>query len=234
VESQAAPAAPRFVGKPVAAHSRWPADLHGEQAAARLKAEELVDVQQQADFFLSIGQTDAAIEVLEAHLLQAGDSSPLAWLDLLEIYHGLDRRQGYERVRRAFRRHFKVQVPDFGQYRQAGAGGLDNYPQVLAAIAGAWGSPRALEVIEGSLLRRPDQPDTGEALDLEAYRELVLLYNIAREGGGVQPQKATRDGARAAGTAKPSPSLATPPARPAELPMLEFDVDGLPRPAGQK
>lgn len=230
----AAPATPRPMGRPMAAHSRWPADLQGEQASTRLKAEELVDVQQQADFFLSLGQTDAAIEVLEAHLLQAGDSSPLAWLDLLEIYHGLDRRQGYERVRRTFRRHFKVQVPDFGQYRQAEARGLESYPQVVAAIAGAWGSPRVLEVIEGSLLRRPDQPDTGEALDLEAYRELVLLYNIARETGGLQPQKATRGDMAPAAAMKPSPSLATPPAKPAELPMLEFDVDGLPRPNGRK
>lgn len=229
-----AAAAPRPARRPVAAHSRWPADLHGEQAAARLKAEELVDVQQQADFFLSIGQTDAAIEVLEAHLLQAGDSSPLAWLDLLEIYHGLERRQGYERVRRAFRRHFKVQVPEFAQYRQAEAGGLENYPKVVQAIAGAWGSPRVLDVIEGSLLRREGQEDTGEALDLEAYRELVLLYNVAREAGGVLPQKAGRADVAAAAPAKPSPALATPPARPAELPMLEFDVAGLPRPARQK
>lgn len=227
-------AAPQLARRPVAAHSRWPADLHGEQAAARLKAEELVDVQQQADFFLSIGQTDAAIEVLEAHLLQAGDSSPLAWLDLLEIYHGLERRQGYERVRRAFRRHFKVQVPEFAQYRQGEAGGLENYPKVVEAIARAWGSPRVLDVIEGSLLRREGQEDTGEALDLEAYRELVLLYNIAREAGGLLPQQAGRADVAAAAAAKPSLALATPPARRAEQPMLEFDVTGLPRAAGQK
>ena len=42
-----------------------------------VKAEELVDIQQQADFFMSLGQADQAIEVLrETHIREPRIPAP--------------------------------------------------------------------------------------------------------------------------------------------------------------
>lgn len=172
--------APPPASRPAFSASRWPAsDFHGYAASSRLKAEELIDIQQQADFFLSIGQTDRAIALLESHVQQAPDGSVLAWMDLLEIYHDLGRREDYERVRWAFGQRFNAQAPAFEGYRQAQAG-LEHYTHTMGHIVELWPSRAVLDVIEELLLRRPDEPEA-ESFGLEAYRELVLLYNIAKD-----------------------------------------------------
>jgi hypothetical protein len=148
-------------------------------SSRNVKAEELIDIQQQADFFLSIGQADRAIALLENHVQQQGETSALAWLDLLEIYHDLARREDFDRIRADFQERFNVQVPEFDDYRRESAG-LENYSRALSRIESLWPQQRVLEVIEESLLRKPGGGDT-EGFDLEAYRELVLLYNIAKD-----------------------------------------------------
>lgn len=161
---------------------------HADAGLSRLKAEEVIDVQQQAEFFLSIGQVERALSLLEAHVQQPSQTSALAWLDLLEIYHDEGRREDYDRVRDAFRAQFKAQVPAFDDYR-AGSDGLEKYGRALSRIVSLWPSHRALAVIEESLMRKPGE-ESAEAFDLEAYRELVLLYNIAKEVGEAPPPKA--------------------------------------------
>ncbi len=161
-----------------------PGDLHDfrESEPANLratKAEELHDVQQQADFFVSLGEHDQAIEVLRAHIIADPETSAVAWLDLLEINHSLKRREDYEQVRDDFQRVFNAEVPSFEQYRQENAG-LHSYQQALSRIVALWPSPKVLDVIEDSIFRKPGSKD-GEAFGLEAYRELLMLHNIGKE-----------------------------------------------------
>lgn len=165
---------PRFTA------SRWPqSDFGSQPGGPRLTAEELIDIQQQAEFFVSIDQPERAIAVLETHLEQQADTSALPWMDLMKIYHDLGRRQDYERVRQAFAQRFSAQVPEFDAFDKH-RGGLEIYSSALSRIVSAWPSRRVLDVIEETLLRQPDAA-SGEAFDLEAYRELVLLYNIAKD-----------------------------------------------------
>ncbi|MCU0774585.1 MAG: hypothetical protein MUC74_08750, partial [Ideonella sp.] len=61
--------------------------------------EELIDLEQQADFFIVLGQDEAAIDVLMGHLRSTGGASPLPYLKLLEIYRRRGDREAYERIR---------------------------------------------------------------------------------------------------------------------------------------
>ena len=61
-----------------------------------VKAEELFDVQQQADFFVSIGQHDQAIELLRSHIAENFETSALVYLDLFNLYHQLRRPAEYD------------------------------------------------------------------------------------------------------------------------------------------
>jgi len=155
-------------------------DFVGSQAASRsVAAEELFDVQQQADFFISLGQDEQAIKVLCDHIAESQVPSPLAYLDLLKIYHRLERRDDYERLRADFNGMFNAGAPAFDQFSDEGRG-LEFYERALARIQALWPEPRVLDVIEQSIFREVGDPQA-EVFDLEAYRELLLLYAMAKE-----------------------------------------------------
>lgn len=143
-----------------------------------VNVDELFDIAQQADFFVSLGQHDHAIEVLSNHIRENAQTSPLAYLDLFKLYHDMDRQLQYDELRLQFNRIFNAEVPPFQGFRQRGEG-LEAYEGAMSRIQSLWNTPRVLDVIEESLFRKPGRP--AEAFGLEAYRELLLLYAIANE-----------------------------------------------------
>ncbi len=143
-----------------------------------VKAEELFDVQQQADFFVSIGQHEQAIELLRSHIVENLETSALVYLDLFNLYHQLKRPEEYEALRFIFNQRFNTQVPTFELYTDKNLG-LEAYQQALSRIEALWPWPKVLEVIEESLFRQPGTKS--EAFNLEAYRELLMLYSVAKE-----------------------------------------------------
>jgi hypothetical protein len=141
--------------------------------------EELFDVQQQADFFISLGDYEQAIEVLKGHLAESQEPGPLAYLDLFRIYHQLGRHDEYEQLREQFNLQFNAEAPPFENYSDD-AKGLESYETAFGRIQALWPQPRVLDVIEKSIFKEPNDPD-GEVFDLEAYRELLLLHAVAKE-----------------------------------------------------
>lgn len=155
-------------------------DFQSSQGSSRaLKAEELHDVQQEADFFSSLGEYDRAIDVLRSHIQAHPETSAVAWLDLVEIYHKLGRREEFDWVRREFQRRFNAEVPAFDEYSQESAG-IEAYDNAMARIAALWPSRRVLDVIEESIFRGPSKDGT-QAFSLQAYRELLLLHHIGQQ-----------------------------------------------------
>jgi hypothetical protein len=166
---------------PVAAQDRAIFAQSDVAASRTVDAEELFDIQQQADFFISLGQYDQAIEVLQNHISDNVETSALAYLDLLDLYVKLGRRDDYDALRQDFNRVFNGQVPDFDNYNSDGRG-IEAYQTALSRIEQLWNEPKVLGVIEESLFRKPDHE--GQAFDLQAYRELLLLYSVAKENAG--------------------------------------------------
>jgi hypothetical protein len=166
---------------PVAAQDRAVFSQSDAAASRTVDAEELFDIQQQADFFISLGQYDQAIEVLQNHISDNVETSALAYLDLLDLYVKLGRREDYDALRQDFNRVFNGQVPDFDNYDSDGRG-IEAYQTALSRIEQLWNEPKVLDVIEESLFRKPDHD--GQAFDLQAYRELLLLYSVAKENAG--------------------------------------------------
>jgi pilus assembly protein FimV len=145
-----------------------------------VNTEELFDVQQQSDFFLSLGQHDQAIAVLREHIATSPGTSALAYLDLLRIYHSLERKEDYARLADEFERAFNAYVPKFEQFDQTGKG-LEHYRSALARIESQWPAPGTLALIEELIFRKPGVNEEDEAFDLAAYQELLLLYSVAKE-----------------------------------------------------
>ena len=176
-QSTAMPLEENFVPGSQAGESTFPPS--GILASGRgVNVDELFDIAQQADFFVSLGQYDHAIEVLSNHIRENAQTSPLAYLDLFKLYHDMDRQPQYDELRLQFNRIFNAEVPPFQGFRQRGEG-LEAYEGAMTRIQSLWNTPRVLDVIEESLFRKPGRP--AEAFGLEAYRELLLLYAIANE-----------------------------------------------------
>lgn len=142
------------------------------------KAEELFDVQHQADFFISIGKEAQAISILLDHIGDDVQSSALIYLDLFGLYHKLGRRDDYQDLAASFNTTFNARIPAFEAWTHTGAG-LESHASTLAQILAAWPRTAVLTFIESLIFQRPGQD--GEAFEPEAFRELLFLYGIARE-----------------------------------------------------
>lgn len=149
----------------------------GEAESRAVTAEELIDLEQQAEFFVVLGQDESAIELLVAHLRDSGGASPLPYLKLLDIYRRLGDHEAYERTRDRFNQRFNAHAPSWDASGGDGRG-LEDYPAVIRWIQRVWPKPLdAMAELESLLFRR----DGGELFELAAYRELLLLYALARD-----------------------------------------------------
>jgi hypothetical protein len=157
--------------RPLDRHSLGALTSAGAGAPRELSVEELLDLEQQADFFIALGQEDAAVDLLMSHLRSAGGQSPLPYTKLLEIYRRQGDRSAYERTRARFNRRFNAYAPDWDTGPTAGRS-LEDYPDTMA-------------ILESLLFKRDD---TSELFDLPAYRDVLVLYSLARDlwqhGGG--------------------------------------------------
>lgn len=142
-----------------------------------VSADELIDLEQQAEFFVVLGQDEAAIDLLVSHLRDTGGTSPLPYLKLLEIHRRRGDAEAYERMRQRFNQRFNAYAPDWAHDLQQGRT-LEDYPQVMQRLQRLWPAPLdAMADLETLLFRK----EGGELFDLPAYREVLMLYALARE-----------------------------------------------------
>ncbi|MDP1900441.1 MAG: hypothetical protein Q8K96_08300 [Rubrivivax sp.] len=186
-----------------------PPRLVSEDTAARdVSIEELIDLEQQAEFFVVLGQDEAAIDLLVEHLRHTGGGSPLPYLKLMEIYRRRGDPTDYERMRSRFNRRFNAYAPEWDVDLASGRT-LEDYPGVVPRLQGVWARPLdAMAELEALLFRK----SRGELFDLPAYREVLFLYSLARdlldreavESGSVDLLLPMNDGSEVGG-ASPAP-----------------------------
>lgn len=174
-----------------------------------LQPEDLFDLQQQAEFFISVGEHDQAIDVMSRHIDENHAASPWAYVELLRLYRSLSRVGPFNQLRAQFLQHFNAQVPEFAAFHHLNRRLLD-YPEVLACIEALWSDDAVLPLLEGLLFRREATPSM-ERFDLSAYDDLLMLYAIARTTaasarGAPPPRQRTTPLAAAGRAASPAPA----------------------------
>lgn len=150
----------------------------GHAAAHIVHPEELFDVQQQAEFFTSVGEHEQAVDVLKKYIAEHEETAPLAYLELLQLYHVLGRADDFERLRAQFQRYFNAQVPGFKEFGHLGKN-LEHYPQALEAIEAVWATQEVQALLEHYLFER-DGGTGAEPFDLAAFDDLLLLLSIVQ------------------------------------------------------
>ena len=204
------------------------ANAADEKQAIEVSIEELIDLEQQADFFTALGQDEAAIDLLESHVSDHPDASPLPYLKLLEVFKRREDREHYEEVRTQFNQRFNAYAPSWEVELLEGRS-LEDYTSVISRLQHLWATHpgRAMEVLQASLLRR----DGAQTFDLPAYRELLILYAVARDLAEREPVVAEVDlllpleDFDDSAPSRLEPLSATMPLQPYRGPMPGRDVD---------
>lgn len=146
--------------------------------ARELSVEELMDLEQQADFFVVLGQDEAAVDLLMSMVRSSGGSSPMPYLKLLEIYRRTGERGPYDRIRERFNQRFNGIAPSWEQDPASGLE-LEGYPDVLAGLQALWPAPLDAAVsLEAMLFRRGGHLPP---FDLPAFAELLFLHRLSHD-----------------------------------------------------
>jgi hypothetical protein len=198
----------------------------------------LIDLDQQVDFFLVLGQDDAAIELLSHHLEGFDRAGSLPHLRLLEIHRRRGDTAAFGRVAAAFEQRFGAAAPGWEAAMEPGRG-LEDHAALLARLQTLWPMPaEAMKALEASLLQHP----RGGDFDVTTGRELLFLYGIARDlaeaaaGDGVDVllpletsplQAAPRQGLAAVAAARPATTQPAPLDFDLSLPALLDDASEL-------
>lgn len=142
-----------------------------------VNTKEMLDIRQQAEFFMTLGQHQEAVAMLAENIDTGADANPLVYLDLLKVLHTLGRRAEYDHYRHAFNAIFSGRIPEYADFNHS-SHGLEDYPDVSGRIVQLWPSEEAVAFIEECLVRSFDG-DAEYGFDLEAFRDLLMLHGVA-------------------------------------------------------
>ncbi|WIT11372.1 hypothetical protein PFX98_21125 [Paucibacter sediminis] len=163
--------------QPAALHAPSAAPVRQLDAQRMVTVEELIDLEQQVDFFLVLGQEDAAVELLTERLEQA-DGNGLPYLKLLEIHQRRGDRAAFAALAERFAERFDARAPAWSEDLNEGHG-LEAYPEVLRRLQACWHDAGVSMAAVQALLARDALGEAG--LNLPAYRDLLMLYAVARD-----------------------------------------------------
>ncbi len=150
-----------------------------QDPTAPVTVEELIDMQQQVDFFLVLGQADAAIDLLQSRV-STGASSALPYLKLMEIYQSQGDTDSFAAMAQSFAERFNAMPPAWGGDMNEGRL-LEAYEPVLVSVQNVWTDAAVSMALLQNLLTFGPDGDELRGFDLPAYRDLLMLYSVARD-----------------------------------------------------
>lgn len=144
--------------------------------APLLSADALIDLEQQADFFVALGQEQAAVERLLAELRTVEGRSPMPWLKLLEIHRRQGDKVSYQRALDRFRQRFGPHGAEWADPHPAGRP-LEDHAEAIARLQALWPVPQDVMAL---LERLVGGCEPNSVLSLAASQDALLLYQLAR------------------------------------------------------
>lgn len=145
-----------------------------------VKVEEISDVTQEAEFWMSVNDPQRAIEILEPQADLDVPDSPVPWLYLLDLYRIVADKAKYDPLRDRFIAYFNANIPEFeADLSSVSTRQLEDFPHLIEKICGLWNTKEALPFLEGLLVDDRDGKRMG--FELPVYRDILLLISVAHE-----------------------------------------------------
>ncbi len=144
-----------------------------------LKAEEIADVMQLAELWVSLNDPKRAIQILEPLSDVERPESPAPWIYLLDLYRATGNREKYENVQKRIERVFNAKISDWDAIGPEVPRTLDDYPHIVEAISVRWNGTDIVPYLESLLLN--DRDDARDGFDLSVYRDIIQLISLASE-----------------------------------------------------
>ena len=148
--------------------------------AHSVKVEEISDVTQEAEFWMSVNDPDRAIEILEPQAALEFPDSPVPWLYLLDLYRVTAQKDKYDHLRDKFVVFFNANIPEFEvdpatiSTRQ-----LEDFEHLMQKICKMWPTNDILPFLQSLLVDDRDGKRMG--FELPVYRDILLLISVANE-----------------------------------------------------
>ncbi|MFZ6861118.1 type IV pilus assembly protein FimV [Undibacterium sp. Ji67W] len=145
-----------------------------------VKVEEISDVTQEAEFWMSVNDPERAIEILEPQAELDHPESPVPWLYLLDLYRVVGNKDKYDPLRDRFVVFFNANVPEFEiDPATLPVRHLDDFEHLSKKICSMWSTNEILPFLESLLIDDRDGKRMG--FELPVYRDILLLISIANE-----------------------------------------------------
>lgn len=139
-------------------------------------ADDLLDLQQQADFLALLGQQEAVTDLLTGQLAH---TSAMPSLMLLELLQQRGDSAAFDAVAKQYALRFGVPAPAWTQSLAQGLT-LDACPSVMGHLQVIWSDAAAATHMLQVLLARGAAPGVAH-FELPTFRDLLMLYGIARD-----------------------------------------------------
>ena len=152
-----------------------------------MKVEEISDVTQEAEFWMSVNDPQRAIEILEPQGAIEVPDSPVPWLYLLDLYRMTKNKEKYGALRDRFVLIFNANIPDFETDPADSASRLlEDFEHLMGKISSLWNTNDILPFLQSLLVDDRDGQRMG--FELPVYRDILLLIAIANELERVKAQ----------------------------------------------
>ncbi len=151
-----------------------------EAGVTLMKAEEISDLMQEAEFWMLLNDPERAIDILEPCARTAHPVSPVPWIYLLDLYRLTGRKDQYHALAARIKRVFNTSATAWDEDAAAApARGLRDYPHVVQTIEDLWEGDEIVPYLENLLIDEREGARAG--FDLAVYREIIHLIGVARD-----------------------------------------------------
>ncbi|MDP9108401.1 MAG: hypothetical protein M3N23_04940, partial [Pseudomonadota bacterium] len=152
-----------------------------------LKVEEISDVMQEAEFWMSLNDPQRAIEILEPYGSVERPESPIPWLFLLDLYRGTGAKERYDVLHERAQRLFNARIPSWDEDGDITDGRtLEDYPHVVELICEYWKTDHILIYLESLIF--DNREGNRQGFDLAVYQDIMLLIAMVRSMGSTRPE----------------------------------------------
>ena len=192
-----------------------------------VKVEEISDVTQEAEFWISMNDPQRAIEILSAQEQLEQPDSPVPWLFLLDLYRTVSDREKYNLLRDRFIVFFNANIPEFDtDLSQVPSRQLEDFPHLTQKICDAWGSNGIIPYLESLLV--DDREGKRAGFDLPVYRDILMLLGIAHELEKIMANEGPARVSSEVVIKEPEKEVVTDPLDAAEINTIEFETIDFP------